>query len=214
MELLIKERTVLGKKVKSLRREGYVPAEVYGHGKENMHVQVLEKELRKVLKTAGSHALLSAVTDKGEKIPVLLNSIDKNPISGEILSVDLHAVRMDEKVQTKIPVHMIGVAPAIKNGFVVVQAATEVEIEALPNKLISSVEVDVSNLQDPGQGIHVSDIKVPEGVRILADADSVVVTVTEKAKEEEVVTPETTAEGAPTTPETTAETAPATEKTT
>ncbi len=186
MELLVKNRTVLGKKVKTLRREGLIPAEIYGHGIENKHIEVHEKDFRKVFKSAGENTLFDAVTEGGEKIPVLINNIDRNAISGEILSIDFRAVRLDETVETKVPIELKGEAPAVKNGFVVVQVMEEIEVEALPHKLPHKLTVDISSLENPGQSIHISDISFGEEVKILNAPESVIVTVTEKAKEEVV----------------------------
>ena len=199
MEILVKNRSVLGKKVKSLRKEGLVPAEIYGRGLPNRHVQISEKDFRKVFKSAGEHTLLNAITENGEKIPVLINHIDRNAISGQLLSVDFHAVRLDEKTRSKIPIELTGTAPATKNGFVVVRVYEEIEVEALPDKLPNKIEIDISALETPGQSIHTSDLKLSADVKILATHDAVLVTVKEKAKEEEVAAPVVSTEPTATT---------------
>src|SRR3989344_2763827 len=167
MEILVKTRTILGKKVKSLRRNGLIPAEIYGHGLENRHVEVNAKDFKKVFRSAGENTLLDAMTESGEKIPVLINDVVRHPISDEVLSVDFRAVRLDEKTRVKVPVELIGEAPAVKSGFVVVRVMKEIEVEALPHKLPHKIEVDISTLQNPGESIHVGDVKLSGDVKVL-----------------------------------------------
>src|ERR1051325_908866 len=113
LQISAKTRTVLGKKVKSLRSEGWIPAELFGRGEKNRHLSLPEKEFVKVFKKAGEHTVVDAVTENGEKIPVLITSAERHPISQKFLSVDLHQIRMDEKIHAKIPVELVGEAPAI-----------------------------------------------------------------------------------------------------
>jgi len=197
MELLVKNRTILGRKVKSLRRGGLIPAEIYGRGLENRHVEVNAKDFQKVFRSAGEHTLLDAITEEGKKLPVLISDVARHPITGNVLSIDFRAVRLDEKTQAKIPVELVGEAPATKSGFVVVRALEEIEVEALPHKLPHKIEVDISALQNPGESIHVGDIKFSDDVKVLDAPEAAIVTVKEKAKEEEAPAPAPTAETAP-----------------
>ncbi|KKU91407.1 MAG: 50S ribosomal protein L25 [Candidatus Jorgensenbacteria bacterium GW2011_GWA1_48_11] len=196
MELQVKARTVLGKKVRALRAAGIIPAEIFGRGLENRHVEVSEKDFTKLYKTAGEHTVITAVTDKGEKIPVLVSAINRDHFTGKFLSIDFHQIRMDEKIQTKIPIRFIGEAPAVKSGLVIVKVIEEVEVESLPGKIPSHLEIALDKMAEIGQSIHVNDLKVPVGVKILSPAGMVVVTVTEKTKEE-VEAPKAAAEAAP-----------------
>ena len=208
MELLVKTRTILGKKVRSLRREGLIPAEIYGRGLENRHVEISDKDFRKVFQSTGEHTLLDAITEQGEKIPVLISDVNRHPITRGVLSVDFHAVRLDEKTRGRIPVELVGEAPAIKSGFVIIRALEEIEVEALPHKLPHKIEVDVSALENPGESIHVSDVKFGDDVKVINAQGAVVVTVKEKTKEEGVATLAPAAEATP-APETGSSAAPA-----
>lgn len=196
MEILVKNRTVLGKKVKFIRREGKIPAEIYGRGLANRHVEIDSKAFKKLFKSAGEHTLIEAITEENEKIPVLISDAARHPITGEVLSVDLRVVRLDEKIKRRIPIELIGSAPATKSGFVIIRALEELEVEALPHKLPHKIEIDVSMLETPGQNIHVGDIKLGSDVEIINLPDAVVVTVKEKTKEEEAPAPAPAAEGA------------------
>lgn len=203
MELNAKTRTVLGKKVKHLRKEGFIPAELYGHGVENKHLKLSEKEFVHIHKETGGHTIVQVITESGEKIPVLISEVQYNPLSGRPLSVDLHRVRMDEIIETSVPIEFKGTPPAEKSGFLVVKVLSEVEIETLPGNIPHSFEVNLSTLSKPGESIHVSDIKISEEIKILVPPETVVASVTEREKEEEAPPDaETTAKTAPETAET------------
>ena len=184
MELTAKNREILGKKVKSLRREGFIPAELFGRGLGNRHLAVSEKEFNKIYGMAGEHTLINVLTEGGEKLPALITDVSREPISGKLLSIDLHQVKMDEKIQAKVPIEFTGVAPAVKSGFVVVKVLKEIEVEALPASIPPKFEINLSGLEKAGDGIDVKDIKVPNGVEILSALEAAIVTVTEKQKEE------------------------------
>ena len=200
MELQTKTRVILGKKVKILRRDGLIPAEVYGRGLANRHLSISKKEFSKIYKTAGEHTVINLITEEKEKIPVLISEVVNESISGEILAIDFHQIRMDEKIQTKVPLEFTGEAPAAKNGLVVVNIVNELEIEALPDKIPHRIEVDIGKLESAGQSIRISELKIPAGVKVLVSDETVIVTVSEKTKEE--------IEVKPTAPETTQTTEP------
>ncbi len=185
MELKVKTRTITGKKVKNLRKEGLVPAEIFGHGMENKHISIDEKAFKDIYKTAGSHTIIQVSTEEGEKIPALISEVQFHSLTRRPLSVLIQGVRADEAIETGIPIEFKNEAPAEKEGFVIVKVLDEIQIEALPDKIPHSFEVDLSNLNDAGESIHISDLKIPEGVKILLPEDTVIVTVTERKKEEE-----------------------------
>ncbi len=197
MELNAKNRNVLGKKVKRLRKEGLVPAEIFGHGVENRHVSLDEKSFKDVYKRAGGHTIVQVLTEDGKKIPALISEVQVHPLSREPLSVLIQGVRADEKIEIKVPIEFKGKAPAEKSGLVVVKVLDEIEIEALPDKIPHSFEVELSGLDQAGQSIHVSDLNVPDGVKILQPKDMVIVTITEHEKEEAPAAAPTAAESAP-----------------
>lgn len=184
LELNAQTRTVLGKKVSTLRSAGHVPAEVFGHGVMNQHLTVSAKEFGKVYKEAGEHTIVMLTVDAKEKVPTVITDVVRDSLSGTILSIDFHAIRMDEKIQAKIPINFTGEAPAVKLGFPVVRTLEEIEVEALPGKLPRAFDVDLSGLTNPGESIHATDIHVPTDVRVLVPLDTVIVTVGEKTKEE------------------------------
>ena len=195
MELTVQNRKKFGKATKTLRRQGLIPAELYGHGVENLHLNMSAKEFQKVFKQAGESTLINLVLG-GEQRPAMIHDINVDPITDEVLSVDFYQVRLDERIKVKVPLNFIGDSPAVKDkGGVLVKAVQELEVEALPGNLPHSLDVDISLIQDIGGNIHVKDIKLGGDVKILANDVTVVAAVIEKVSEEAVAAaPEVTVE--------------------
>jgi len=189
MELNAKTRTVFGKKVKRLREEGLIPAELFGRGLKNQHLAVSEKEFVKVYKNAGGNTVVYLVNEEGEKIPTLIAEVQIHPLSQKPLAVDFHQIKMDEAIEAKVPIEFTGTAPAEKIGLVVVRVLQEIEVKSLPGQIPHSFPVDISKLENAGDSIHVSDLKIPQGVKVALPPETVIATVTEKAEEETAAPP-------------------------
>ena len=184
MELTVQKRDTFGKAVKKLRAEGIVPGELYGKGIANIHVSVSVKELKAALLSAGESSVVNLVLS-GEKHPVLIHDIDKNPVTGEYYNVDFYEVNMKEKVTTHVPLVFIGESPAVKHlSGLLVTVMDEVEVEALPADLPPEITVDLSSLDELNKAIHLKDIILPNGVEITGEGEAVVVKVTEQRAEE------------------------------
>lgn len=185
MELSVQKRTVLGRSVKALRNQGFIPAELYGRGVENLHLAVSAKEFKKLFKEAGENTIINILVD-GEKRPVLVNDVSYDYLSGNFESVDFYQVRMDEKIKVKIPLEFAGVAPAVKEkSGILVKALQELEVEALPADLPHHLIVPLEKLADIGKSVYVKDLNVPSGVKVLVNPETVVATVTAQITEEE-----------------------------
>lgn len=188
MELIVQSRNKFGKAVNVLRREGLVPAELYGRGVENRHIAVPAKDLKKTLKTAGTNTVVQIVLD-AKKYPTLLHAVQYHPITDDIVSADFYQIKMDEKIKVKVPVEFLGVAPAVKDlGGVLVKAMQEIEIEALPANLPSTLKADLSQLTAIGGSIYVKDIEIPADVKVLVGSDTVIATATAQVTEEKEAT--------------------------
>lgn len=191
MELSAQKREIFGKKVKALRKQGLISAELYGHGRENIHLSVPTKEFLKVFKEAGESTIIRLKVKskegevKSEEFNVLIHDLQKNPLTDEISHIDFYQVRMGEKITISVPLEFIGEAPAVreKEG-ILVRAMQEVEVEALPADLPRSIEVNLDELSEIGMSIYVKDLRVAKGVEILVEPETVVATVTEPVKEE------------------------------
>lgn len=190
MELTVQKREIFGKKTKALRGQGFVPAELYGHGLNNLHLMVLAKEFSKVFKESGESTLIKLKVDKDKELNefnVLIHDFQKNPLTDEFSHIDFYSVKMDEKIITNVPLEFIGEAPAVKEqGGILVKAMQEVEIEALPADLPHHINVDISSIKEIGNSVFIKDLDFGKGVKVLVEPETVVATVTELAKEEEI----------------------------
>ena len=184
MDLSVKTRDVLGKKVKALRKEGLIPAELYGHGFKNIHLALPAKEFNKVLKAAGSTSVVTLLLGKESK-SAMIHEVMRHSVTSEIIHVDLHQVRMDELVKADVPLEFIGEAPAIKAFSAVInKSISTIEVEAFPQDLPHNILVDLSVLDELDKTIYVKDLKCPKGVTFLVDAETAIATATPPAPEE------------------------------
>jgi len=180
--------------LKRLRKEGYLPAVVYGKEIGSLPLKVDYKEFLSVYKKAGKSTILSLEIENSKekkKLPVLIREVQKHPLTEKFLHVDFYQLPMKEEVELTVPLIFEGEAPAEKElGGVLVKNLHEVPIKARAENLISSIKVDVSSLETFDDEIKIKDLKVPEGIKILAPEDetvAVVVRPEEETKEEEII---------------------------
>jgi large subunit ribosomal protein L25 len=198
IELAVSKRSTVGKQVKGLRRDGIVPAVLYGrHLGAPVLLQMEARVFSRVLARAGTSHLVT-LNIAGESSPqlTLVREVQREPITGSFYHVDFLAVSMTEKIRLKVPVVITGEAPPVaRNEGIVLQAMDEIEIECLPGDLIESVRVDISALDQVGKEIKVGDLGAQlKGVEILAEPDELVVRIT--AMREEKIEEALPAEGA------------------
>ncbi len=166
-------RTVVGKKVKQLRREGLIPAVIYGIN-DPITVQMDRILLRRVLRRAGTTNLIDISVDGGVRT-VLARDIQQHLTRGDLIHVDFQEVDLKVKITAEASLILVGRSQMTEDGLGSdVLAITSVEIEALPDDLIAEIEVDVSQLESADSTILVSDLPVPEGVAILTDPETAV----------------------------------------
>ncbi len=196
--LSAQKRTVLGRKVKQLRKDGIIPAHVFGHKVKTVHVQVKAGEFHKVFEKAGETGIISLSVDS-EKRPVLIRNLQIHPVTDEPLHIDFYQVNLTEKVKVNVPLEIVGEAPAVEKKIgLLLTPVSEVEIEALPADLPENIEVDISNLSEIGNEIKVKDLKVDRSkVEVLTDEELVVAQIGELVtKEMEALEAEVEAEAA------------------
>ncbi len=189
--LKAKVREITGRKVKQLRAQGQIPANVYGKGLPSVSLQMNGLEFAKAFKNA-SESTLFYLQIEGEKIerPVLVRQVSIHPVSGTIVHVDLNQVNLKEKVKTSVAIKLVGESPAEKEGLgVLVQQLDDLEVEGLPTDMPESIEVSVTNLIDLDSSIVVSDLKVSDKLEVLTEKDRIVAKIAPMAKEEVVETP-------------------------
>lgn len=171
-------RTIQGKQVRQLRRQGVLPARIFGHG-DSLMVQVDERtvlRLRETHQTAG----LITLTITGQKLPetVMITHIEQEPKSAKMLHIDFARVLMNEAIRSRVPLHLVGESPAAKSsGGALIPLLEAIEIECLPGDLPEFLNLDVSKLISMDVVLHASDITLPEGVKLLIHADEAVVKV-------------------------------------
>jgi large subunit ribosomal protein L25 len=187
LELKAEVRQITGKQVAQLRRQGYVPAVIYGNNTENDLIQIEAKALRKVLVQAGTHQLIALQVGNKRPRMTLARDIQIDTIKRSYMHVDFYAVNMREKVTAEVPVVLEGVSLAVKDlGGILVQGLNEVEIECLPSDLIAAIEVNIESLAEIDDMITVADLKVPDTITILSDPESMVAKIEAPRVEEEV----------------------------
>jgi large subunit ribosomal protein L25 len=187
-EVIIKanHRQVVGKKVKVLRRDGILPAVVYGQKIESIPISLDMREVSRILERISPSALVVVDVD-GEQHYTLVRDKQRNPIRGSILHVDFQAVSLDETVRADLNIKIVGEAPAVETYLgIVVPSLEQLSIECLPKDLPDNIEVDISGLNEIGDSLLVRDLVAPNGVEILSDPEDVVVVVIAQAAEEEV----------------------------
>ena len=187
IELAVSKRNIVGKQVNSLRRAGIIPAILYGrHIPVPMLLQMEGRVFNRVLQRAGTSRLITLNVEGDQSQLALVRQVQREPISGNFYHVDFMAVSMSDKIRLSVPVVLIGASPLVERGEgIVLQAMDAIEIECLPGDLIESVQVDISQLDQVGKEILVSDLaKAAKGIEIMADPDELIVRITFMREEE------------------------------
>lgn len=176
LSLKAEERNILGKQVKKLRLNGFIPAHVFGNKVETEHVSVKQADFNKVYREAGETGLIDLRIGEEKVRPVMIRGLQFDPLKGTPLHIDFYQVNLKEKVTVPVPLELIGDEPEkVGSGeAVVIQPMSEVEVEALPTEIPEKIKVDISSLKEIDDVILVSALQVPEGVTILADPEAVV----------------------------------------
>lgn len=187
VSLKAQKRTEVGSGVSKLRKAGMIPAVMYGHKIASQNLALNYLEFQKVFQKAGENTVIELEIEGSGKVNVLVHEIQTDPISGKITHADLFQVRMDEKIETKIPLEFVGESPAVKAlGGVLVKNMDEVEVSCLPADLPSTIQVDISKIENFDDHIKVKDLKVSEKVEILSDLENVIALVERPRTEEEL----------------------------
>ena len=157
---------------RQLRGRGQVPAVIYGHDIKPQALSLNARDLDKLLSHIQAESTVIEVTVDGHTSKTLIREIQRHPIKRQILHVDFQALVAGEKVVVSIPIVLIGTAEGVKlEGGVLEQPLRELEIEVDPSSIPDHVELDVTNMMI-GDSLHVSDLKVPEGVEIQDDPET------------------------------------------
>ncbi len=177
--LKVERRTVLGKQVKHLRRDGILPANIYGHLQESQAVQVDTHEMERALKAHGATTLYRLViAPEGSEETVMVRHITRQPATNVIQHIDFFHVQMSEPMRAKVPVRLVGEAPAVKlHDGVLIQLLDYAEVEALPAELPEALELDISDMTDLNTSRYASAIKIPQKVTLITPEDEVIISI-------------------------------------
>lgn len=188
--LKVEPRTIFGRKLKRLRANGIIPANIYGPEFKSQAISVNFKDFIKVYKIAKETGVVYLDLEEKE-IPVLIKNLQKHPVNGGILHIDFRKIDLTKKVQTEVPIKIVGESKAVKElGGVLLTQTDSLLIEALPQDIPPAIEVNISSLKEIGQEIKVADLLKTNTFEIKSPPDKVIVSVI--AHKEESVTPETT----------------------
>lgn len=198
--LALEPRELVGKKVNRLRREGKIPATVYGKGYESTAVQMNAREFNLVLRRAGRTNLIELTMPKGN-VSVFVHALQRHPVTRNVIHVDFRVVDLRTEVTLDVPVVLVGESPLAKlNDGVVNQVLATVQVRALPADMPAHVEADVTALDSLDKNILVKDLTLPEGtaqsVEIVTGEDEVAVAITPANVDEEALQEEIAAEEA------------------
>ncbi|MBZ0282165.1 MAG: 50S ribosomal protein L25 [Anaerolineae bacterium] len=174
-------RSVVGKKVSRVRREGLVPAVIYGPKIEPVTVQIPYRPLQLTLLKAGGTHLIDIKSD-GKTHTVLARDVQRDILRGDIMHVDFFAVDLKAKISIDVPLHYVNESPAVaaKKG-VLLTGPTVLTIETLPSHLLDRIDVDVSVLAEVGDSIHVRDIKLDADITVLNDPDEMIARISQSS---------------------------------
>ena len=179
LTLELEPRTVVGKKVRQLRRQGITPTHLYGMGIEPLNLQAESAAVQRIVVQAGGNIPVS-VTVKGHQKPyfAFIREVQRHPLTESILHVDFFQVTMTEVMQAEVPVYLVGEAPAVRMlSGVLFQALHSFRVECLPLDVPQYVELDIAQLDDFEKSLHISDISVGDKVTILNDPEEVIARV-------------------------------------
>jgi large subunit ribosomal protein L25 len=179
LRLEVEPRLIHGKKVKSLRRNGIIPAHLYGFGTESLAVQAPKQNIVGLMRNAGRNAIIELQIDGEPKArPVVMRSVQRDPVNGDLVHIDFFQISLTEKLRAEVPLALVGDAPAVSvQGGVLLQSLDSLSIEALPTDIPAHIEVDISVLEELDSALFVRDLTIPATLAVLSDMDQVVAKV-------------------------------------
>jgi len=188
-------REELGKEVNKLRKEGKLPAILYGHGIKNNQVTVNYKEFEVVYRQAGSSSLVDLVIGKQKPVKVVIQEVQRDPVSEDYIHADFYQVKMTEKITTEVSLKFIGESKAVKEeGGILIKTLDSLKIESLPQDLVKEIEVDISTLNSFDDIIRIKDLVIPSGISIREQLQDTVASVQPPRTEQELEDLEQTVE--------------------
>lgn len=167
-------RVITGKKVSQLRRQGLVPAVVYGARIAPVHVQIPYRPLEVTLMKAGGTHLIDLNVD-GNPLIVLAREVQRDVLRADIRHVDFFAVDESSTIRVEVPLHFVNESAAVESRLgLLITGPSSLTVESLPSKLVSQIEIDLSRMPNVGDALYVRDLSLGEGIQIVNDPDELV----------------------------------------
>ena len=184
--LSLSQRTVTGKKVKQLRKQGILPVHMYGSGIDSQSLQAASGDLRRLLPQVGANIPVSVkIEGSSEENICFVRDVQRHPVTEDLLHIDFIRVDVTQTISAEVPINLVGAAPATQRGGTLLQPLTTLLVEALPMNIPASVEADISSLDDFEKSIVVSDIAVGDNITVLTESDEFVARVSPPRVESE-----------------------------
>jgi large subunit ribosomal protein L25 len=179
VELEVMRREVLGKASKRLRKQGIIPANIFGHNEASVPVQVEAVNFERLQKAHAATGIIALrMPNDGRAQTALIRHVQHDPRSGKIIHIDFFRVSMDENIKVKVSLHFVGEAPAVKTeGGVLLHLLDALEVECLASNIPESIEVDVSSLAEIDDILHAEDVKLPDKITLVTDPNEGIVKV-------------------------------------
>ncbi len=179
-------RTVLGKKVKYLRKEGQIPCTVYGKGFDAVSTQISARDFEGVFRKAGRTSLIDLMIDGYSMQSVFVQDVQRHPVTRAILHIDFKVVDLKKSVSVEVPIVAVGESPVVVRGDALLNhVLNSLMVAALPNDLPQHIDIDISSLDAMDKAIHVSDLPAQTKYKILADPSQVLLSLSQLRAEEE-----------------------------
>ncbi|MER3404669.1 MAG: 50S ribosomal protein L25 [Chloroflexota bacterium] len=170
VRLMARERQIIGKQVKQLRREGLLPAVLWDRDRSSQALVLDARAVQMALQGFDPSATLQVtLAIDGHDIPALVRQVERDPLTGQLLHVSFYRVRQDQLVKANVPLVFVGESPAVQRGGILLHPIDTIEIEALPRDLPDSIQVNLSALVEIDQSLTAGDLTLPRGVRLLTD---------------------------------------------
>ena len=187
IELNAQSRSVVGSKVKNLRKKGFLPCVIYGEGMKSQSITTSFTDFERVLRQAGESTLVTLKIE-GEAHNVLIHDVSYDAMRGQAIHADFYAVRMDKVIRATVELEFIGESGAVKNdGGVLVKVMHEIEVEALPQDLPHTLGIDLGLLSTFDSKVLAKDVILPRGVKLIVDADEIVALVESPRSVDDIV---------------------------
>jgi len=187
LRLKATHRMVLGKKTRFLRRQRITPAHLYGRGVSSVALQCDTDELVNLVAHAGKTRLINLEVDGEKPKSVFVREIQRDVITRELLHIDFYQVKRTEKIAVDVPIVLVGEAPALKfKGRMLVHGINSLSVECLPTNVPPQIDIDITQLEEVEQAIHVKDIVLDPEITVHADPEQLVAKISKVMVKEEV----------------------------